>query len=67
MTKTHPWHDFLNARYHAIIWLHEEMGYSDERIARDLSMDTMQVWLIRTSDQMPLKPLGSYDVDSNSI
>ena len=46
---THPWAVFLNARYDAILWMKEEMGYDDKRIAFNLSMDEKQVYLIRTS------------------
>lgn len=45
----HPWADFLNARYNAILWMKEEMGYNDKKIAEMLSMDERQVFLIRTS------------------
>lgn len=61
--RPHPWSAFLNARYFAILWMREEMAYSDERIAHDLSMDTMQVWLIRTSKHMPI-PEGKYNKES---
>ena len=44
----HPWGDFLKARYYAIHWMRDEMGYSDAIIADRLSMDTKQVYLIRT-------------------
>lgn len=50
----HPWGAFLNARYLAILWMREEMGYDDEEIAYSLSMDAIQVRLIRT--QLPILP-----------
>lgn len=52
--KTHPWGRFLIARWEAILWMHEEMGYNDKQIAQNLSMDKMQVYLIRTSEHMHL-------------
>lgn len=57
--EPHPWGRFLNARYWAILWMKEEMGYDDETIAKRLSMDTMQVYLIRNSTHMPI-PEGKY-------
>lgn len=56
--NAHPWANFLNARYFVILWMREEMGYDDKRIAKSLSMDEMQVYLIRHSKHMPI-PLGS--------
>lgn len=54
--KGHPWADFLHHRARAIDWLYS--GEGDERckaddtaIARTLSMDTVQVYLIRTRDR----------------
>lgn len=52
--KVHPWSRFLNARYDAIIWMKEEFGYTDKTIAIKLSMDEQQVYLIRTSEHMPI-------------
>jgi hypothetical protein len=56
MERTHPWAEFLNARFFAILWMKEKFGYDDKRIASDLSMDEMQVHLIRTNRLMPLPP-----------
>ena len=50
---SHPWGDFLEARRRAILWLHYERGQDDAEVARTLSMDTNQVYLIRT--YIPLK------------
>lgn len=50
----HPWGVFLNARWKAILWMREEMGYDDQKIAIKLSMDEKQVYLIRTSAHMPI-------------
>lgn len=47
--KPHPWERFINARWRVILWLQEEMGYDDERIAKKLSMDEKQVNLIRNT------------------
>lgn len=41
----HPWQNFLWSRRIVMEWLRNE-GYSDEKIARTLSMDIMQVTLI---------------------
>jgi hypothetical protein len=43
----HPWGDFLNARYKCILWMTEEMGYDDKQIANFLSMDEIQISLIK--------------------
>ncbi len=51
MNKCHPWGEFLNARYNAIIWLRKEFGDNDAQIAKKLSMDEEQVFLIRTHDK----------------
>ena len=56
--KPHPWGVFLNARYYAILWMKDEQNYSDEVIAKKLSMDPTQVYLIRTSSHIPI-PDGS--------
>lgn len=52
----HPWADFLHHRARVIDWLYSGeadamFNGSDEAIARCLSMDTMQVTLIRTRDR----------------
>ena len=47
----HPWEIFLAARANAIDWLRKEFGDTDAEIAGKLSMDTMQVYLIRTRDR----------------
>ena len=52
--EPHPWGHFLNARYHAILWMREEMGYNDKTISQGLSMDERQVYLIRNSTHMPI-------------
>ena len=46
-SSDHPWGQFLYARSEAILWMKHEMGYSDATIADRLSMDEMQVTLIR--------------------
>jgi hypothetical protein len=46
-SNNHPWATFLNARTEAIVWMAKEMGRSDRKIAFALSMDTMQVTLIK--------------------
>lgn len=46
---TNPWSHFLIARRVAITWLVAEFGYSNEQIAPVLSMDPLQVRLIRMS------------------
>ena len=56
--EPHPWGHFLNARWRAILWMEEVMNYSDKEIAIHLSMDEIQVYLIRTSTLMPI-PDGS--------
>ena len=43
----HPWDVFLEVRCDVIDWMREEMKKSDFEIARDLSMDERQVFLIR--------------------
>jgi len=54
---SHPWADFLEARARAIDWLYyrgpEETRHDDAAIARTLSMDPTQVYLIRTRDEKP--------------
>lgn len=54
----HPWQDFLDARARAIDWLYYQnpkmdTHHNDEAIARTLSMDRVQVYLIRTRDEKP--------------
>jgi len=48
--RWHPWAWFLEARRNCIDWLVQEHGYSDERVAKELSMDVMQVTLIKMSN-----------------
>lgn len=43
----HPWGAFLNARLKVIFWMNKK-GRDDAEIARSLSMDETQVYLIRT-------------------
>ena len=43
----HPWEEFLNARARCILWLSKEMKYDDNHICFQLSMDEIQVRLIR--------------------
>jgi hypothetical protein len=45
---SHPWDDFLDARVKAILWMKNEQGADDRKIALILSMDEQQVYLIRT-------------------
>lgn len=52
----HPWADFLHHRARAIDWLYSGEGYpacagNDGAVARTLSMDPVQVMLIRTRDR----------------
>jgi hypothetical protein len=42
----HPWGAFLYARYKAMIWMREKMGYDNVTIANKMCMDEMQVRLI---------------------
>lgn len=54
----HPWAAFLDARARAIDWLYyrnPDMAthHNDEAIAKSLSMDRVQVYLIRTRDERP--------------
>lgn len=46
--EPHPWGVFLEARYQAILWMHNKQAYSDGEIAYKLSMDEEQVRQIRT-------------------
>lgn len=47
--KKHPWQEFLESRKRVIDWLKEHYQDSDAKIAQTLSMDEMQVYLIRTN------------------
>lgn len=47
----HPWGVFLEARKKAITWMKEEMNRNDKEIAIALSMDELQVYLIRTYEE----------------
>lgn len=58
--ELHPWGAFLNARWRAILWLRDEFDYDDKTIAKKLSMDEMQVYLIRMSEHMPI-PVSKYE------
>jgi hypothetical protein len=52
----HPWADFLNARARVIDWLYYREGpcmHDDAAIATTLSMDPVQVMLIRRRDEKP--------------
>ena len=51
----HPWYSFLESRKKAIDWLYNTQKLNDVEIARTLSMDGMQVFLIRTYDWGDLK------------
>jgi len=44
----HPWDEFLKSRTKCILWMKDHMEYDDVKIARQLSMDPTQVYLIRT-------------------
>ncbi len=44
--KPHPWGEFLKWRYRAMLWVKDEFGYTNEQLARQFSMDPMQVYLI---------------------
>ena len=48
--KQHPWQEFLTARANVIDWMHEE-GNSDADISRNLSMDAIQVTMIRERER----------------
>ena len=43
----HPWAQFLYARGQCIVWMKNQFLRSDEEIAQFLSMDEIQVKLIR--------------------
>ena len=47
----HPWGVFLSARANCIDWLKDHQKRNDEQIAYDLSMDSEQVYLIRTRNR----------------
>ena len=52
----HPWADFLNYRARVIDWLYYSKGscmHDDAAIAKTLSMDPIQVMLIRKRDEKP--------------
>lgn len=42
----HPWGKFLYARFEAMLWMREEMGYRNAEIADKMCMDENQVRLI---------------------
>lgn len=44
---THPWQEYLNARMKVILWMSNEMKRPHEDIAKALSMDTQQAYLVR--------------------
>lgn len=46
-TEPHPWGEFLKARVKCILWMKNEMKRDDLTIAASLSMDEIQVMLIR--------------------
>ncbi len=49
-----PWADYLHHRARALRWQRDEMGKNPEAIARDMTMDSVQVRLIlMTVDQHP--------------
>lgn len=54
MNEPHPWGVFINARWRAMLWMREELGYSDAVIADAMCMDEMQVYLILASTDMPI-------------
>lgn len=58
--EPHPWAVFLNARYNVILWMRDIKGYDDKEISENLSMDEIQVFLIRISTHMPI-PEGTTD------
>ena len=39
----HPWHNFLQARIRALVWLRDEVRATPDQIARTMSMDSDQV------------------------
>lgn len=43
MKEPHPWDNFLNARYEAMLWLRDKQKLSNAEIAKTLSMDEEQV------------------------
>jgi len=45
--EPHPWQIFLEARAKVIMWMKNELKYTDEQISHNLSMDKIQVRLIR--------------------
>lgn len=52
--EPHPWDEFLKWRFKAMIWVKNEFGYSNKKIAEVFSMDEMQVYLILDSHDHPL-------------
>lgn len=44
--SSHPWSNFLHARRLAMQWMRDKMKYGDKEIAKEMSMDTLQVTLI---------------------
>lgn len=52
--EPHPWGEFLKWRRKAMIWSKEKFKYSNAQIARNFSMDEMQVYLILESYNHPL-------------
>jgi hypothetical protein len=47
----HPWLILLEARAKVILWMKNHHGKSDFEIARDLSMDEKQFFLIRSYEE----------------
>jgi len=52
--KPNPWINFLYARHEVILSMSEDNGYNDKEIAEYLSLDEMQVYMIRTTINMPI-------------
>lgn len=51
----HPWGKFLDIRLEVIKWLTDDLKYDDVQIAKSLSMDDIQVYLIKKG--IPYKEL----------
>ncbi len=47
--EKHPWSEFLEARYRAILWMKDELKYTHEEIASFLSIDKYQIHSIINS------------------
>lgn len=62
VAREDPWQDFLSARTQVIEWLVREYNWSDEQIARQLSMSAGQVQRIRPVGTSHIRS-GTTDTD----